>query len=292
MSLAPWLTQRLACPFDGCGHPLSYDGGRADGVLTCTECEAPYPVLGGIPILAPLATDYVGRHREAILALLAEGGFASDMAVGLCATFAAPARDATPQRFAPAETHHDPASPPSGTDQADGFGDWLHSATRQGLSRVIPTLLSGPLGATLELSGNGVGLAAELVHQSGGYLVADLNLRGVMAARDRGLDDGWPLLGIAADARCLPLATGAFDTVVLHGPAVALAEVRRVLKRGGRLVVTSASPDLSTGDDSALANLMAQSGFTVRTVVDGVAAVEGHTPRDFRLRFHQVLLAS
>ena len=60
---------------------------------------------------------------------------------------------------------------------------------------------------------------------------------------------------LAASAQALPYSTGAFDAVICTAafhhfpePAVALAEVRRILRPGGRLIIGDTCRDQSVGN--------------------------------------------
>jgi demethylmenaquinone methyltransferase/2-methoxy-6-polyprenyl-1,4-benzoquinol methylase len=85
---------------------------------------------------------------------------------------------------------------------------------------------------------------ARRVGPSGEVWLADLNRRMLERGRDRMLDAGVPSPAVQCDAERLPFASGSFDCVsVAFGlrnmtrKDAALAEMTRVLKPGGRLVV-------------------------------------------------------
>ena len=87
-------------------------------------------------------------------------------------------------------------------------------------------------------------LFAGRVGARGEVVLTDVNAAMLRLGRDRSLDAGWMLPVAQCDAEKLPFAPGRFDCVsVAFGlrnmtrKEAALAEMRRVLKPGGRLIV-------------------------------------------------------
>jgi demethylmenaquinone methyltransferase/2-methoxy-6-polyprenyl-1,4-benzoquinol methylase len=87
-------------------------------------------------------------------------------------------------------------------------------------------------------------LFADRVGVRGEVVLTDVNSPMLRLGRDRSLDSGWMLPVAQCDAEKLPFAAGCFDCVsVAFGlrnmtrKDAALAEMRRVLKPGGRLLV-------------------------------------------------------
>ena len=85
---------------------------------------------------------------------------------------------------------------------------------------------------------------ARRVGDEGRVCMADLNARMLARGRDRVLDAGLSLPAVQCDAERLPFAAGAFDCVTvafglrnMTRKEAALAEMARVLRPGGRLVV-------------------------------------------------------
>ncbi|HET7231375.1 MAG TPA: class I SAM-dependent methyltransferase [Longimicrobium sp.] len=96
----------------------------------------------------------------------------------------------------------------------------------------------------------GLGEWGARVHR---YLGADLSPEMLRAAAPRARATPFPAALLAADAAALPLRTASVDTLVtasaLHdwpNPAAALAEARRVLRPGGRLLLLDWSRGRST----------------------------------------------
>ena len=85
---------------------------------------------------------------------------------------------------------------------------------------------------------------AKLTGPTGEVWLTDINASMLAAGRDRLLDRGLMVPLAQCDAECLPFASGAFDVVTvafglrnMTHKDVALAEMQRVLKPGGRLLV-------------------------------------------------------
>jgi demethylmenaquinone methyltransferase/2-methoxy-6-polyprenyl-1,4-benzoquinol methylase len=109
----------------------------------------------------------------------------------------------------------------------------------------VANLVSGQ--CVLDIAGGTGDLArafAKRVGTSGTVVHTDINEAMLRRGRDRLLDEGLVLPTLICDGECLPFATGTFDLVsVAFGlrnmtrKEVALTEMNRVLKTGGRLLV-------------------------------------------------------
>ena len=112
--------------------------------------------------------------------------------------------------------------------------------TRHWRRAVLAAVDPRPGERILDLAG-GTGTSAEPFHRAGAQVIpCDFSLGMLKVGKQR-----LPYLGFTAgDALKLPFASGAFDAVTIsfglrniHDPDVALAEMRRVTRPGGRLVV-------------------------------------------------------
>jgi len=125
---------------------------------------------------------------------------------------------------------------------AAGYDRLMAASERGGLARHRQALLAGATGRVLEVGG-GTGANLPYYGRSVSELVIaepDPFMRRRLACRLRGYPIPAEVLGATAEA--LPCASGSFDCAVVTlvlcttaDPQRALAEVRRVLKPGGRL---------------------------------------------------------
>ena len=104
-------------------------------------------------------------------------------------------------------------------------------------------------------SGDLGSLIAERVGAEGTVVLADINADMLERARARLLDNGYfnRVELVEADGEHLPFADGEFDSAIIGfglrnftGPEAGLAQLQRVLKPGGKLVILEFSP-LTTG---------------------------------------------
>ncbi len=130
--------------------------------------------------------------------------------------------------------------------------DVMNDLMSLGLHRVwkrIAVELSGvrPGDRVLDVAG-GSGDLSRLFRQrvgaEGEVLLTDINIDMLQVGRDRMIDAGMPVPAIQCDAERLPFADRRFDCVIvafglrnMTHKDLALAEMRRVLKPGGRLLV-------------------------------------------------------
>jgi demethylmenaquinone methyltransferase/2-methoxy-6-polyprenyl-1,4-benzoquinol methylase len=137
-------------------------------------------------------------------------------------------------------------------DSVAGRYDLMNDLMSGGLHRLwkrIAVERSGvrPGERVLDVAGGTGDLArlfARRVGPAGGVVLADINRPMLCRGRDRLLDAGLVLPLVQCDAESLPFADGSFDCVSIGfglrnvtRKARALAEMRRVLRAGGRLLV-------------------------------------------------------
>lgn len=109
---------------------------------------------------------------------------------------------------------------------------------------LLDPYLRGGAGDLLDLACGTANLLPRLVDRARSYLGTDVSREMLRAARPKLAAASIPAAVAAADVSRLPFPAAAFDTVVcasalhdLPDPAAALAEVRRVLRSGGRLLL-------------------------------------------------------
>lgn len=130
--------------------------------------------------------------------------------------------------------------------------DLMNDLMSLGLHRLwkrfaVAQSLVTPGSRVLDVAGGTADLArlfAQRVGSSGKVVVTDINAAMLRRGRDRLLDSGFTLPVVQCDAERLPFASGYFDCVsVAFGlrnmthKSAALAEMTRVLRPGGRLLV-------------------------------------------------------
>lgn len=155
-------------------------------------------------------------------------------------------------------SEHDHAIRRAFTRQAAGFEDPRHNRVfTTDVTWIYDRLERGPDDLVLDVAA-GTGHAARTLAPSVRAVVAidvtpEMLETGARAAEEAGVRN---VVFVRGDARALPFVDGAFDVVVcrfaLHhfdAPAVAIAEMARCLRAGGRLLIA----DLVADDDPAVA---------------------------------------
>jgi SAM-dependent methyltransferase len=195
---------------------------------------------------------------------------------------AAEARDAPPPRLL-----HRALAPIVEDAVAGGPLGWIASQ----LGRPTTALEIGP-GA-----GGLIALLADVVRRS--CVTVDVSLRAVLLATARG---GAKVSGVVADATALPFAAEQFDLVVgnnvvdiVDEPSTMIAHATRVLRPGGRLILTTPHPALdgqAGRDDRALENTLRTHGLVIDDVEDGILWPRVHGPRHVELWVCRGVVAS
>jgi SAM-dependent methyltransferase len=264
---------------DRFADPLTHAPLDRDGALLRNDAGV-WPILGGVPVLVPEPAAWVAARRRALLGALAEAGRCEPADVALSRAFAETARGVAPAHepddFLPAE---------------EGPVAVLHPAMAEllRLRPTLPELLAARCGAQVLEVGCGAGpLTARLADP----VVLDRSLPALLRATAHG---GLPVVG---EATALPFRDRSFRTVVaanvvdlLEDPAAFVGEASRVLRKGGRLVLSTPDPALGGGEDGALDDLVTELGFDLEEVADGVPWVRAHGPRHAQLYVCRVLVA-
>ena len=285
------LLPLLACPLPDCGGGLA----PADlpGVITCMRCEAPWPVLAGVPVLVPNPGAWLAAHRESVLACLAEHGAADAESVALVDDFARHFVGEEPLRFGDDWTAEEragepPAAPIAGaSSQLRALLDLAAGAGPEArVDALIAPRLGEDAGCVLEVGPGAGGLSERLGPRCRLLVIADISLRAVLLARARAPGAA----GIVADAAWLPLRDGVLDTLVganvldlLDDPEAFLDGAAAALRVGGDLVLT--------GPADLVGDLAGRRDYEITTVEDAVPWVRAHGPRRFEVYLVQVVVA-
>lgn len=145
-------------------------------------------------------------------------------------------------------------------DRLGGWYEWLSSGEETVVQQAIDLLNPRRGEAILEI-GCGPGKAlrrmgSRLELAAGSVTGMDLSWRMAQRALQRCQSSQVSCLVVQADARCLPSADERFDAILMtftlelfpeYERQLALAECRRVLKTGGRMVVASLAQSLNPG---------------------------------------------
>jgi len=319
MSMDTWLLDVIACPLDG-GRLAVVRGGRARaggldvGALACHRCEQHYPVVGGVPIIVPLPTEWLAAYHDAVLAALSEAGRATRSAVDLVHEFASAAPPhIEPLRFADDWVEDEPDEVLPHADEgvtivdhgkpARSFAKFVDQARGSGPRETLLDMLAGHNFGTVVEIGSGAGTFARPIRQRAKrYVVCDLSLRAVFrslqaARRSRGSLIG----GAVVDADRMRLRSASAQTIVaaqlidlLDHPSDFLDSAAIALADGGRLGVISPAPDLGDpdGDETRLRQQIEAVGLTIQAERDGIPWIREHSSRYFQVYFAVAIVAS
>lgn len=267
-----WLAQVLRCP--RCGSALEL----AAQLARCAAC-GPYPILGGVPVLVADPSGYCARFHDAILATLAEQGLADRESVAVVESFAE-GRSDSPEVFGDDWTSHEAsggeAPVPVKGAATRALKSLLDVAREDGPARWLERNME-PVKLALEI-GCGAGERSEVIAKHAErVLVGDLSLRAVFQARARASREDADVEGVVMNAEALPVRHGALDLLVaehvidlLDEPFEFFARARKVLRKKGKLLLTTPEPSLGFGEDDAVEQLALRAKFRVNERRDGL----------------------
>lgn len=313
------LLDALRCPQPGGDGPLGQCEGRLGvvpggesrnaalvvGLVRCKRCSAAYPVLAGVPILVPDPALYVGGHRDAVLAALAEVGEATPAALEIVDALADAAGAVESLPFADDWTRnelerHWPLPPAAATFGGHAFQTFLGEADKRRPEQVLAGWLSqgrrGKAGWVIDV-GCGTGVVARALSSKVKQLiVADRSLRAVLRAR-AAVGPGPSVHALVADAQALPLRKAGFDAIVaaqlvdlLDDPGAFLAACAHCLRRRGALLLSTPAADLAQNNGAILRGWLAAAGLSVARQ-DTVPWIRAHHERHFQVYFSELFLA-
>ncbi len=262
----------LCCP--QCQGELQFTSQLAK----CGSC-GPYPILGDVPVLVQNPFQYCTNYYDAILASLAQYGFAERETVAVVDAFVqAPSQ--TPQRFgddwAAHEMNESAAPVPIPGPAMGSLSALLKVARKTGPASWFNSRLHST-DVILEL-GCGAGERSEvLATHARRLIVGDLSLRAVLRARARAARHEADVVGVVMDAQALPVKHGTLNMVLaehlvdlLDEPFEFLQQARAVLRKQGELLITTSEPSLGTGSDDALVELAERAKFRIDEQQDGL----------------------
>jgi len=286
--LAAWATKVLGCP--RCGKPLK----AAGTVLRCTRRCGVYPVLGGAPVLMPEPARWCAAFYESALAAMAEVGLADDASLSTLRAFAESMQGEPPERFGDDWTREEleGRAPPTLIDgvATQALQELITLSEVQSVREWLASRIEGD--CVVEV-GCGAGVLSEKLSAAKRLVVIDVSLRAVLQASQR--SGGLP---VVADATGLPLQKGVVDTLVaenvvdlIDAPDEFLTEAQRVLRKRGRLLISSPEPSLRDPerDDATLIRLAENIGFTVSESLDGSPWLRRHSTRHLEVYLVQGL---
>jgi hypothetical protein len=257
-----------------------------DGVLRARS--GAWPVLGGVPVLVPSVHAFVAARREGLIAALVDNGLWTEGDADLLAGFVAGARTTAPEL----EVSDFLADEEGPVDVLPGPSASLVTLLTQART-LLPEQVAARVGRgrVLEV---GCGAGTVTRRMRGPRVVVDRSLRALLQACED--PDALPVVG---DASALPVRSGVFATVVaanvvdvLPDPDTFLTEAHRVLRAGGRLVLSTPDPALGSTSDDTLELALVAAGFAIDEVLDGIPWVRSHGPRHHQLYVVRLVVAT
>lgn len=284
----------VRCPVTGESLAL-VEGDDCDGILATVDDGFEYPVLGGVPVLIPDAAAFLARHRDAVVAALAEEGRASKGTIALLRELVDGVRGDDHQPFAEDWTASEVDSNAPGFTVPEGAaGQPVRALVAQGDPWARVAALVPITARDVVEVGPGAGTLTAHLARGRRLLLVDRSLRALFTAA-RGERSAQLLLG---EAEALPLAPESADAVVaanvidlLGDPMPFLVRAAGALRPGGRLVLTTPDPWPWDEDPEAAEALFAHVGLTVETFDDDLLWLREHGPRELQLYRMQLVVA-
>ena len=293
-----WWLDLVRCPVSG--EPLLLEEGTLQsGMLRAQDTVLRYPVVAGVPFLVPNAEVYLSRHRDTVLAALAEAGRASEEAVARITSLAGAFRGSSIRLDDDwTETEVDGAAPrfaaPAG-EAAEPLTQLLALARRSGaparLRHHVAKLEN--LELTVEVGVGAGTLTRVLSEVSKQVLAIDISPRAAFRAV------GLPNVAAAVmDAEALALAPASVDLLVaanlvdlLDAPFSFLNMAANSLREGGNLLLTTPDPWPWEGDSSLAAAMVEHVGLRLDVFEDDLLWLRDHGARELQVFVVQLLKA-
>lgn len=292
-------SKQIQCPESGIAFESASSVTNEGGSLLSLDGEMEYPIIAGIPILVPAPERYLGNHYEAVLAALAEEGYADQETVALVQDWAS--RDgAAVSRFEDdwsprEEDEHAPVFDAPVGESGDALRRLLAEESTFGLEAILRKHIgSQVLGHVAEIGPGGGTLSRHLAAHAESLLLADISPRPLLRLRRE--------LGAAAvvmDAEAPALRDESFDLIVaanvvdlLDDPVTFLKGLATALRPGGKLIISTPNPWVWEGGRPFAEGLFDALGLRMTVFEEKVPWLRNNGPRDLQVLLADVVVAT